>query len=128
MRDSHGPRYRARTHRHQARGNAAISTYPTRGTLRPVTDSPVTGERIEQFFTLGNVVLEQILSGDDVKPEDYLQDHDEWVALLAGRAVMDIGGEQFELAAGDWALLPAGVPHRLVEVDAGTNWLAVHVH
>jgi cupin 2 domain-containing protein len=74
------------------------------------------------------VVFEQILSGADVKPEDYLQDQDEWVVVLAGRAVMEVAGDRVELAAGDWVLLPAAVPHRLVEVDAGTNWLAVHVH
>lgn len=74
------------------------------------------------------MIFEQILSGADVEPEDYLQDQDEWVVVLAGRAVMDVGGNRVELATGDWVLLPAGVPHRLVEVDAGTNWLAVHVH
>jgi cupin 2 domain-containing protein len=121
-------RYGAPTRRHHERGVAAISASPTRGTLRLTTDSPATGERIEQFFTLGNVVFEQILSGADVKPEDYLQDQDEWVVVLAGRAVMEVAGDRVELAAGDWVLLPAAVPHRLVEVDAGTNWLAVHVH
>jgi quercetin dioxygenase-like cupin family protein len=29
------------------------------------------------------------------------------------------------LGAGDWLLLPAGVPHRLVHTDAGTSWLTV---
>ena len=74
------------------------------------------------------MVLEQILSGADVEPEDYLQTHDEWVVLLAGAAVLDVGGELVELGAGDWTVLPAGVPHRLVEVAPGTNWLALHVH
>ena len=61
-------------------------------------------------------------------PEDYLQDHDEWVTLLAGAAVLEVGGARVDLALGDWVLLPAGVPHRLVEVENGSNWLAVHVH
>jgi cupin 2 domain-containing protein len=74
------------------------------------------------------VVFEQILSGADVEPEDYLQDQDEWVVVLAGRAVIEVGGDRVELGPSDWVLLPGGVPHRLVEVDAGTNWLAVHVH
>jgi cupin 2 domain-containing protein len=73
-------------------------------------------------------VVEQILSGPDVAPEDYLQDQDEWITLLAGAAVLDVGGERVELGPGDWVLLPAGVPHRLVEVQSGSNWLAVHVH
>jgi cupin 2 domain-containing protein len=99
-----------------------------RGTLRPVTDAPSAGERIEQVFTLRNMVVEQILSGADVTPEDYLQEQDEWIALLAGHAVLDVGEDRVELEAGDWVLLPAGVRHRLVKVDSGSNWLAVHLH
>ena len=80
------------------------------------------------MFTLRNMVVEQILSGPDVAPEDYLQEQDEWVTLLAGHAVLDVGDERVELGPGDWVLLPGGVPHRLVEVDSGSNWLAVHLH
>ena len=61
-------------------------------------------------------------------PEDYLQDQDEWITLLAGAAVLDVGDARVELAAGDWVLLPAKVPHRLVSVEPGSHWLAVHVH
>ena len=74
------------------------------------------------------MVVEQILSGPGVAAEDYLQDQDEWITLLAGAAVLEVGGERVELGRGDWVLLPAGVPHRLVEVETGSNWLAVHVH
>ncbi len=74
----------------------------------------------------GRVVVEQILSGRVEGPLDYLQDHDEWVAVLAGGAVLDVGGEVVELAAGDWVLLPADVPHQLVRVEEGTNWIAFH--
>ena len=96
--------------------------------MRPVTDAPAAGERIEQVLTLRNMVVEQILSGDDVAPADYLQAQDEWVTLLAGHAVLEVGGERVELGPGDWLLLPGGVTHRLVEVDRGSNWLAVHLH
>jgi cupin 2 domain-containing protein len=74
------------------------------------------------------VVIEQILSGPDVEPADYLQDQDEWITVLAGSAALQVGDERVDLGAGDWVLLPAGVPHRLLEVESGTNWLAVHVH
>ena len=79
-------------------------------------------------MAFGNVVVEQILSGPGVAPEDYLQDQDEWITLLAGAAVLEVGAERVGLGPGDWVLLPAGVPHRLVEVQSGSNWLAVHVH
>ena len=80
------------------------------------------------MLAFGNVVVEQILSGPGVAAEDYLQDQDEWITLLAGAAVLEVGGERVELGPGDWVLLPGGVPHRLIEVESGTNWLAVHVH
>jgi cupin 2 domain-containing protein len=79
-------------------------------------------------LAFGNVVVEQILSGPGVAAEDYLQDQDEWITLLAGAAVLEVGGERVELGPGDWVLLPGGVPHRLIEVESGTNWLAVHAH
>ena len=56
-----------------------------------------------------------------------MQDHDEWVVVLAGAASLEIDGRQHALGAGDWVLLPAGVPHRVLATTAGTSWLAVHV-
>ena len=75
----------------------------------------------------GRVVVEHILSGRVDGPTDHLEVRDEWVAVLAGGAVLDVGGETVELAVCDWVLLPAGVPHRVVRVDEGTSWLAVHL-
>lgn len=74
-----------------------------------------------------NLVVEQILSGV-VEPVDYVQDQDEWVVVLDGAAVLEVDGEHCDLARGDWMLLPAGTPHRLVSTRPGTNWLAVHLH
>jgi len=72
------------------------------------------------------VVVEHILSGRVDGPLDYLQAWDEWVAVLTGAASMEVGGEPVELAAGDWMVLPADVPHRLVRVEPGTSWLGFH--
>jgi cupin 2 domain-containing protein len=101
---------------------------PHRGSLRPGADVPAAGERIEEVLAFGNVVVEEILSGPGVEPEDYLQDHDEWITLLAGAAVLEVGDARVELAAGDWVLLPGDTRHRLVSVQPGSHWLAVHVH
>ena len=75
---------------------------------------------------LGGVAVEQILSGTLGSPQDYDQAHDEWVVVLEGGAVLEVEGERLDLAAGDWVLLRAHVPHRLVETVAGTSWLAIH--
>ena len=77
---------------------------------------------------MGNAVVEEILSGRLDGPVDYVQDQDEWVAVLEGGAVIEVGDEHLQLGEGDWVLLPAAVPHRLVETTPGTRWLAVQVH
>ena len=76
--------------------------------------------RFDGFF------VEEIVSGVVPEPVGYLQDHDEWVVVVHGSAVLDVGGEVFEMHHGDWVALPAGVAHRLVSVEPGTRWLAVH--
>jgi cupin 2 domain-containing protein len=69
--------------------------------------------------------VEQILSGLLDAPQQYQQDHDEWVVVLDGAAVLEVDGAAHHLVAGDWWLLPAGTPHRLVHTEPGTSWLAV---
>jgi len=75
----------------------------------------------------GRVVVEQILSGRLAGPVDHLEARDEWVTVLAGGATLDVDGEPVEMAPGDWVLLPADVPHRVVRVEGCTSWLAFHV-
>ncbi|MGH9120234.1 MAG: cupin domain-containing protein [Acidimicrobiales bacterium] len=97
------------------------------GHLIEASAAPRTGERVDEIASIGNLVIEQILSGE-VPPTDYVQAHDEWVLVLAGRATLDVDGDPLELAPGDWVLLPSGTPHRLSEATPGTSWLAVHLH
>jgi uncharacterized cupin superfamily protein len=84
------------------------------------------GERAEEITRLGGVSVEQILSGAVSAPVDFDQDHDEWVVVLAGDALLEVASERVSLATGDWVLLPARTPHRLVETSPGTSWLALH--
>lgn len=70
-------------------------------------------------------MVEQILSGTLGSPQDYDQAHDEWVVVLIGGALLEVGDERLDLVAGDWVLLEAHVPHRLVETVPGTSWLAL---
>lgn len=101
-------------------------TKPVRGRLLPPGDAPAVGERMEELARVAGVLVEHILSGELGAPVDYNQAHDEWVLVLSGRARLDVGSEHLELTGGDWVMLPAHVPHRLVETEAGTSWLAVH--
>ena len=76
---------------------------------------------------MGEVIIEQILSGVVDRPVEYDQDHDEWVVLLEGSAELEVNGETLLLEQGDWVLLPRRTPHRLIRTTQGTNWLAVRV-
>jgi cupin 2 domain-containing protein len=74
---------------------------------------------------LGHAAVDQILSGRLDGPVDYRQDEDEWVVVLHGAAILTVDDETMELGPGDWVLLPARTPHRLVEIRPGTSWLTV---
>ncbi len=75
---------------------------------------------------MAGVRIEHILSGELEAPVAYRQDHDEWVVVLAGGAVLEVGGEHLSLSEGEWVLLPRQVAHRLISTVPGTEWLAVH--
>jgi cupin 2 domain-containing protein len=89
--------------------------------------APHSGEHVERLLELHGVVVEQILSGTLEAPVDYREEHDEWVALLEGRASLVVDGENVELNSGDWLFLPARVEHTLVTTAPGSSWLAIHV-
>lgn len=76
---------------------------------------------------IGGTTIETILSSSDPDTHLYDQPHDEWVVLLEGTAELDVDGERMSLVGGDWLLLPARTPHRLLATSAGARWLAVHV-
>jgi mannose-6-phosphate isomerase-like protein (cupin superfamily) len=88
--------------------------------------APAVGEREDMLWEGASARVEHIVSGRLEAPVDYDQDDDEWVLVLAGSAEIEIHDEVLDLAAGDWLLLPARTPHRLLSVEPGTRWLALH--
>jgi cupin 2 domain-containing protein len=90
----------------------------------PVT-APSEGETTIALARSASFAVEQILSGTLASPQAYEQDHDEWVVVLAGGAVLEVDGVAHDLVVGDWWLLPAGTPHTVVHTDPGTSWLVV---
>ncbi|HEY7536435.1 MAG TPA: cupin domain-containing protein [Gaiellaceae bacterium] len=98
-----------------------------RGRLRDPSEAPRVGEHAEPLAAFGPVEIIQILSGRLDEAVDFVQAEDEWVLVLGGRGRLELDGRDVVLEAGDWLYLPAGVPHRLVEAEPGTSWLAVHV-
>jgi cupin 2 domain-containing protein len=90
-------------------------------------DVPADGESFAELARIGDgTVVEEIHSSATPDTSSQVQDHDEWVVLLAGDAALDVDGSTLELRPGDWVLLPAGTSHRVLRTSTGAHWLAVH--
>jgi cupin 2 domain-containing protein len=99
-------------------------------------DGPSPREGEERFETLmerQDLRIERILSLACPSPEGFWcdQEEDEWVAVIAGEADLQIEGERGvrHLQRGDWVFLPAHCRHRVVGTsrDRPTVWLAAHL-
>lgn len=56
----------------------------------------------------------------------YDQPDDEWVAVIAGAAVIELDdGTRHPMGTGDWLVIPARCRHRVAETGEKTIWLAV---
>jgi cupin 2 domain-containing protein len=87
---------------------------------------PESGETFRPLASLGGAQVEEIVSSSMPDTDVQVQDHDEWVVLLEGDATLEVEGVAHHLRAGDWVLLPARIPHRVLRTDRGARWLAVH--
>lgn len=99
--------------------------YP-RGNLFANPELPREGERFELLGELRGARIEQIVSSAQPQPTEYDQAHDEWVVLLSGDAELEVAGRRLHLCSGDYLLLPAHTPHRVLATSPGARWLAVH--
>jgi cupin 2 domain-containing protein len=87
----------------------------------------------EHFLTLlesSAVKIQRIVSdiGRGSSELWYDQDHEEWVIVLRGNAILEFeGGELTELKTGDYLMIPSRIKHRVEYTDPQTVWLVVHV-
>jgi len=77
------------------------------------------------------VRVERIISHGQASPEGfwYQQVEAEWVVVLQGRACLRFEqGEVYDMFPGSYALIPAGVRHRVdwTDPELPTIWLAIH--
>lgn len=86
-------------------------------------------ELFEEVLRRPGVQIERIISRGHTTPaaEPYVQNWDEWVLVLTGSARLKLAGsgERF-LAAGEYLLIPAGVPHWVTYTADPTIWLTIH--
>jgi cupin 2 domain-containing protein len=90
-------------------------------------------EQFADLYAAPGIRIERIVSTGQATPmlEWLEQDWNEWVALLAGAAAIQLEGEPGPriLAPGDWLLIPARKRHRVewTDLSGATIWLAVHL-
>ena len=89
--------------------------------------TPPKGETLTTLLEHKNIQINRIVSSNDVIPLEYLQEEDEWVVLLEGKATLLIAGEEKILSKGETLFIPAKVPHTILETKEGTIWLTVHI-
>lgn len=96
------------------------------GTLSSKKDVPVIDEAFHELCRVGDSMVEEILSGQVDQVNTFTQDHSEFVVVLEGKALLELEGHSIHLKANDWVQLPPFLPHKVIQVEPGTRWLAVH--
>jgi cupin 2 domain-containing protein len=88
------------------------------------------GEVLETLFASESVKIERIVSHSAASPDGFWYDqaHDEWILVLRGEAVLQLGsGDHVHLKTGDHLLIPKHCKHRVEQTSEETIWLAVHM-
>jgi len=89
--------------------------------------TPESGETFTTLLQHKNIKINRIVSSDNVKSTEYVQNEDEWLVLLEGQATLLVDNREKTLTKGDTLFIPAKVPHTVLETKDGTVWLTVHI-
>jgi len=88
---------------------------------------PQSGETLTSLLEHKNIKINRIISSDNIEPVEYLQDEDEWVLLLQGKAKLLVNNEEVVLNEGDTYFIPAQTPHSVEKTEKNTLWITVHI-
>ncbi|PHS34573.1 MAG: cupin [Sulfurovum sp.] len=88
---------------------------------------PKTGETFTTLLEHKNIKINRITSSKTVEPIEYIQEEDEWLVLLQGKATLLMQGTEVVLTGGETLFIPAKTPHSVIQTDDNTLWLAVHI-
>jgi cupin 2 domain-containing protein len=89
--------------------------------------TPTIGEESDSLLKHKNIQISRIISSDSLEDKEYIQEVDEWVIILEGEAVLEIDKKEVLLTKGEYIFIPALVPHRVLQTQKGTLWLAVYM-
>ncbi len=90
----------------------------------------ITPKNDEIFTTLlehKNIKINRIVSSNSLEHCEYVQDEDEWLVVIEGKATLLIDKEEKILSKGDTLFIPAKVPHSVLKTNSGTVWITVHI-
>jgi cupin 2 domain-containing protein len=89
---------------------------------------PKNGEDFTTLLEHKNIKINRIVSSNKIEPIEYIQDEDEWVVVIEGKATLLLEDEEKILKKGDTLFIPAKTPHKVLKTSHGTVWLAVHIY
>ena len=100
------------------------------GNLHDEPDMPARdSETHRELASMNGVRVARIVSSHHASADGFWYDQDdaEWVAVIAGDAVIEFGdGTMHTMQAGDWIEIPPHARHRIARTSECTIWLAVH--
>ncbi len=85
-------------------------------------------ETFQELLTHKNVTIERIVSKSFKNGSWMVQQHDEWVLLIQGDALMEFNDRNVSLKQGEYLFIKAHEAHRVLETSQSAIWLAVHIH
>ncbi|WP_394176266.1 cupin domain-containing protein [Thalassotalea litorea] len=93
--------------------------------------SGLDSEIFDALYDKAGVKIERIISNGQSSPRQgwYEQEHDEWVMVIQGSAVLGFeDSSKLSLSVGDHVLIPAMLKHKVLATSRtpATIWLAVH--
>jgi len=89
---------------------------------------PQSGETLTSLLEHKNIKINRIVSSDHIEPLEYIQEEDEWVLLLQGKATLLVNNEEVILNEGDTFFIPSKIPHSVVKTEKNTLWITVHIY
>ena len=88
---------------------------------------PKKDENFDTLLSHKNIKIVRIVSSADLEPTEYIQDEDEWVVVIKGKAKLTLKTQETTLKEGNFIFIPAKTPHTVLSAEEGTLWLAVHI-
>jgi cupin 2 domain-containing protein len=89
--------------------------------------TPQTGETFTTLLEHKNIKINRIVSSDHVEETEYIQEEDEWLVVLEGKATLLLKDEKKTLIKGESLFIPSKTPHRVLSTQNSTVWLTVHI-